>query len=82
MPIVRARDVRANIKDYGFEQGVVTTLEQFLDEFAEYRQHQRELVELVNKCVDQLAIFNAINDGMIREIDRIKRERIDGTEEC
>ena len=77
MPIVRARDVRSNVRAYGFEQGIVQTLEQFLDEFAEYRQHQRELVELVNKAIDQLAMHNAIKDGIIREIDRMKRERTD-----
>ena len=82
MPIVRARDVRSNIREFGFEQGIVTTIEQFLDEIAEYRQHQRELVEMVNKLIDQLAMHNAIKDGIIREIDRMKRERIDGTEEC
>lgn len=82
MPIVRARDVRSNIREFGFEQGIVTTIEQFLEEFAEYRQHQRELVEMVNKLIDQLAMHNAIKDGIIREIDRMKRERIDGTEEC
>lgn len=82
MPIVRSRDVRSNIREFGFEQGIVTTLEQFLEEFAEYRQHQRELVEMVNKLIDQLAMHNAIKDGIIREIDRMKRERIDGTEEC
>lgn len=73
-PNVRARDLRANIKEWGFEKGVVTTVEQLLDEFATHRQHMRELTTLVSQCIDQIERFIAIGDGMKRDIDKIKRE--------
>jgi phage-related minor tail protein len=72
--IVRSRDLRSNIKEWGFEKGVVITVEQMLDEFAGYRQHMRELTDLVAKCVDQIERFITIGDGLRADIDRIKRE--------
>lgn len=74
MPQIKARDLRTNIKEWGFEKGVVLTVEQLLDEFAGYRQHMRELTDLVAQCVDQIEKFIAIGDGMKRDIDKIKRE--------
>ena len=71
---VRARDLRANIKELGFEKGVVSTLELLLDEFAGYRQHMRELTDLTARCIDQIDRFVTVGDKLKREIDEIKRE--------
>src|SRR5215467_3882593 len=72
-PNVRARDLRSNISEWGFERGVVITLEQLLDEFAGYRQHMRELTDLTAQCVDQIDKFITIGDGLKRDIENIKR---------
>jgi 2-hydroxy-3-keto-5-methylthiopentenyl-1-phosphate phosphatase len=72
---VRARDLRANVKDYGFEQGVLTTLEHMLDEHVSLRQHMRELTDLVSRCVDEVEKMVHIGDSMQTAIEQIKRER-------
>ena len=63
-PPVRARDLRSAIKEQGFERGVVTTLEQMLDEHAEMKQHIRELAELTTLCINQVEQMIRINSGM------------------
>lgn len=73
--IIRARDLRSNIQQYGFENGVVITLEQLLDEFAGYRQHFRELTDLTASCIDQIDKFIALGEGMKAQIETIRRER-------
>jgi hypothetical protein len=79
MPIrhapIRARDLRANIKEYGYEQGIVTTLEMFFDEFAEVRQHQREMVELLSQCVDQVAKMVQFGDALKDKMEQMQRDR-------
>jgi hypothetical protein len=72
---VRARDLRANIRDYGFEQGVIVTLEHLLDEHVSLRQHMRELTSLVSKCVDEVEKMVHIGSSMQTAIQQIKRER-------
>ena len=75
MPIIRARDLRANISSYGFERGVAMTLELLLDEVAGMRQHMRELTELTDQCIDQIGKFIALGEGMKQQIETIKRVR-------
>lgn len=70
---VRARDLRANIKDYGFEQGVVVTFEAFLDEFTQYRQHQRDVVEMLELCSKNIERFLDISSGMQEQLDTMRR---------
>lgn len=75
MPLrVRARDLRENVKNYGFEKGVVYTLELLLDELAGYRQHLKELTDLTAQCIDQIDKFVSIGDGLKQDIEKIKRE--------
>lgn len=83
MPI-RARDLRTNIKEQGFEQGVVRTVELLLDEFAGLRQHMRELTELVSQCVDQISRLAEVGSRMKDTIDTIKRtgKQSDGDTTC
>lgn len=73
MPPIRARDLRQNIRDYGFEQGTVVTFEQLLDEYVQHRQHIRELTRLVSQCIEQIERFLAVGEGLRREIETIKR---------
>jgi hypothetical protein len=83
---VRARDLRANIKEWGFEQGVIITLERMLDEHVQDRQNIRELVSLVDKCIDEVAKMGMIGDKIREELVVLRRQRdqgdvIDGTAE-
>jgi hypothetical protein len=72
---VRARDLRANVSQLGFEKGVVETLEHLLDEHVSLRQHMRELTELTSKCVDEVEKMVNIGGAMQTAIEQIKRER-------
>lgn len=75
MPPIRARDLRANIKQMGFEQGTVHTVELALQELGELRQHMRELAELVSQCIDHVDRMVIVNTAMADQIKRIKREQ-------
>lgn len=77
---VRARDLRTNIKELGFEQGVVTTLELMLDEHTQDRQHIREMADLLDKCIDRVADMTSIGDAIKRQIEQMKRDRDAGDE--
>jgi len=77
MPI-RARDLRANIKELGFEQGVVQTLELALEELSQLRQYLRDLSELQNAITTRMLQFVEIGDAMSKRIDQIKRDQEQG----
>ena len=81
MPLIRARDLRANIKDHGFEQGVVMTLERALDEMAEIRQHTRELTDMVARCVDTIGVLTQAGDGLKRMIEEMQRVHQQGEDD-
>ena len=80
MAIVRARDLRANIAELGFEKGVVHTLELFLEEFAGHRQHMRELTELVAQCVDEVEKLIHVGVSLRLKVEQIKRDHEQGNE--
>ncbi len=71
--VVRARDLRANIKEYGFEQGMVRTFEEFLDEYAGHRQNIRDLAQLLAQCIDNVEMMTKIGEGMKETITELKR---------
>lgn len=77
---VRARDLRANIKELGFEQGVVTTLELMLDEHAQDRQHIREMASLLDRCIDEVTKMIGVGEAMKKNMEQIKRDRDRGDE--
>ncbi|HEY4383565.1 MAG TPA: hypothetical protein VGN34_03685 [Ktedonobacteraceae bacterium] len=68
---VRARDLRANIKALGFDQGVVITLEALLDEFASYRQNMRDMADLLSMCINQVETMVAVGTGMQNNLKEI-----------
>jgi len=72
MPVVRARDLRANISELGFERGVTATLELLLEEHGEDRQRMRELVELVEMCIRQIEAMVQVGTGMKEVIESIQ----------
>lgn len=80
MPLIRARDLRRNIKEFGFEQGTTTTLEALLEEHAQNRQHMREMTELLATCVAQVEKMIHVGESMERKITQITRDRQQGEE--
>jgi cell division protein ZapA (FtsZ GTPase activity inhibitor) len=77
LPPIRARDLRTNIKEYGFDRGVVMTLELFMDEFAEMRQHMRELADLQSTCMDTMSQFIQISEAMKQRLEALRRTQDD-----
>ena len=80
MPLTRARDLRTNIKEMGFERGVVETLERMLDEMAEMRQHTRQLVGLVDACIQEIEKMVTIGGKMHETVQQMIRDRMNGDE--
>lgn len=72
---VRARDLRANIKEHGYEIGVVTTIEAMLEEYSETRQNLREMAELLNECIDRVNDMVSVGTEMKQRIEEMKRVR-------
>ena len=70
---VRARDLRANINELGYEVGVVTTLEAMLEEYSETRQNLREMAELLNECIDRVNDMVSVGTEMKQRIEEMKR---------
>jgi hypothetical protein len=77
---VRARDLRSNIREMGFEKGVVHTLELALEELSQLRQHLHACVEIQSQLVDQVNRFISIGDVMSKKIDQLKRDKEQGND--
>jgi len=72
---VRARDLRANINELGYEVGVVTTLEAMLEEYSATRQNIREMAELIVQCIDRVNDMVSVGTEMKQRIEELKRVR-------
>ena len=70
---IRARDLRQNIKEMGFEQGVVHTLEAALEEFSVMRQNMRALAEMMDLCVKQIETMVEVGDELGKQMGDIRR---------
>ena len=77
---IKARDLRSNIAELGFERGMTATLELALEDLSELRVHMRQLTELQAQCIDRMAEFMQVGSGLQREIDTLRRgrEEVDG----
>ena len=77
---IKARDLRPNIAEMGFERGTVHTLELALEDLSELRLHMQQLTELQVQCMDLIDKFMTISDGMKQSIDTLRRgkEEVDG----
>lgn len=75
---IRARDLRDNVKVYGFERGMLITLEAILDERVQEREHIRELTDLVARCIDQVERMINVGDAMSHKMQDIERIRQQG----
>jgi len=77
---VRARDLRANIAELGFERGVVATLEGHLDEFVSFRQDVLNMARIQNDLIDahlQLSQIISRVQGGLDELKKNEVERLD-----
>lgn len=75
---VRARDLRANIQEMGFEKGVVHTLELLLDEWAAQRDNMRAVVELVQIMSSNIEKMVHVGEHTKAQIEELKRRRDQG----
>jgi hypothetical protein len=73
MPMVHARDLRSNIKTYGYEHGTVITLELLLDEFAAYRQYLQRLADIQNDLIDQMTQLTIVGGDLMERIKAMRR---------
>jgi hypothetical protein len=74
MPI-RARDLRVNIAEQGFERGVVHTLELALEDLNALRSNMRDATELMQVMSDNLEGFLKISSGLNDKLNELRRNR-------
>ena len=79
--VIRARDLRSNVKEMGFEKGVMHTLELALTQQVEMQQHMRELTDMVARCVDTITTLSQAGEGMIRALEEMKRVHQQGDDD-
>ena len=75
---VRARDLRANMKEYGDKEGMCMTMEQMLDERVQDREHIRELAAMVDRCVDLVTQMTQVGNEMKNQLADMKRKAAQG----
>lgn len=69
----RARDVRANIKELGFEKGIELSLTVLADEMTGFRQSMKEMSELQSMMIDRLTDMTQVSGAMAQKINEMKR---------
>ena len=77
MPIirgpVRARDLRANMKELGDKEGMAATIEQLLDEHVQDRENMRELAAMVDRLMDRFTEMVQVNSELDSQVRDMKR---------
>jgi hypothetical protein len=72
---VRARDLRSNIAEMGFERGVVHTLELALEDLSALRANLRDAAETMQLMADNLEQFLKIGQGLSNKIEALRRNQ-------
>jgi len=70
---IKARDVRVNIAEVGFERGVVHSLEAAIEEINALRGNLRDAAELMQVMSDNLEGFLKISKGMQSKLSALER---------
>lgn len=70
----RARDVRANIKELGFEKGIELSLTLLADEMAGMRQQTKEMFDLQSMLIDRFSEITLITGAMAQKVNEMKRQ--------
>jgi hypothetical protein len=71
--LFRARDVRANIRELGFEKGAELSLTLLADELVGIRQTSTELTKMVEQLVGIVSNMTMVNGSMAQQLDTMKR---------
>jgi hypothetical protein len=71
---IRARDLRHNIAEMGFEKGMVHTMELLLEEFSEHRQNMRSLAQMMDLCVKQIETMVEVSDVLKHMVVEVQRQ--------
>jgi hypothetical protein len=74
MPI-RARDLRVNIAERGFERGVVHTLELALEDLSALRANLRDATEVIQLMADNVEQFLKISEGLRTQLEMVRRRQ-------
>jgi hypothetical protein len=74
---IKARDVRVNIAEAGFERGVVHSLEAAIEEINALRGNLRDAAEVMANVVDQLDRFLHISSTLQNKIHALERNTKD-----
>ena len=70
---IKARDVRVNIAEVGFERGVVHSLEAAIEEINALRGNMRDAAEVISNMVDQMDRFLNISSTLQNKIHALER---------
>jgi len=70
---IKARDVRVNIAEVGFERGVVHSLEAAIEEINALRSNLRDAAEVISNMVDQMDRFMNISEGIQSKLNMLER---------
>jgi ABC-type transporter Mla subunit MlaD len=70
---IKARDVRVNIAEVGFERGVVHSLESAIEEINALRSNLRDAAEVISNMVDQMDRFMNISEGIQSKLNMLER---------
>lgn len=71
---LKARDLRVNIKELGFEKGVVMTLELLLDEWAGMRQGMVDMANVQTQMIDTLTDVTNVGHHIATQMKEMKRK--------
>jgi len=66
---VRARDLRSNIKEMGYEKGMVHTVELLLEELSAIRLTQREITEMMSAVINHFGQLTMVTDRMKEKVE-------------
>jgi len=70
---VRVRDLRVNIKEKGFEPGVIYTLEALMEENIALKQAMTSLTKVVDMLIDQHRMLVVGSNALAQQIDKLKK---------
>lgn len=73
MPLIRARDLRRNILEMGYEKGMAHTLELALEQQVEMQQSMRLVTEMLDQCINEIEKLVAIGGAMKDEVSSMRR---------
>jgi len=76
---IRARDLRRNIKELGYEKGMQTSFELLLEEMVANRQLMAECTNAVVAMANAIEGLTNIAEGMKERIESLRRtDHLDG----